>query len=361
MPSFTPFVGEFVDVLGSARKGKSRNPILATKISQLLPASGDIHGTAIIDLVPPADSHSPDRILRADGRFLRIPPTTKVKFNDSLTPDTGFATNVWIDYHGVLQVDGTVVVDTASLRRNTVKNYEDKLDKKNEYDPAAVSPDAKQSVVSKAFLGLDVKRFPPHPDGDLQERMSRLGDSLVPAYQRSLAPEDPTRLNFRFQVVDVKELNEPMALPNGIVLVPFIGLDRLKSDSELAAPLAVAIAMALEKEQVRGRSARNTLTGARAIGYGAGAFIPGVGLAGDIAAGLTQKHLNELQIEQAGRVALCLMHDAGYDIRLAPIALWLSAPKKPKPIEEIKIPARAANLYKSLGTTWQPGSLASRN
>jgi hypothetical protein len=359
-PSFHPFVGEFVEVFGSTPKGKSHAPILASRVNEVPPILGDVHGTAIIDFVPPADPSVADYIVRADGFILRIPHSAGVKFEEPLTPQPGFKTNVWISYHGGLQKDGTILVSEATLRRNTVKSYEDKLHKKKEYDPAAVSPDANQSGVSKFFTGLDVKRFPPHPDADLQSRIGRIGDTLVPAYQRALPSDEPTRLNFRFQVVDVKEFNKPLALANGIVLVPYIGLDRLKTDSEIAAPIAIAIAIALEKEQVRGRPARNTLTGTAIAGDIAGIFIPFAGLPGDIATGVAQKHLIDLQLEQAGRVALCLMHDAGYDIQSAPLSMWLSAPKSPKPIEKIKMPARAAYLFKSLGTIWQEGSPANQ-
>jgi len=358
--SFHPFVGEFVEVFGPAPKRKSGMPILATRVTELPPVLGDVHGTAIIDFVPPSEPSVPDHIVRADGFILRIPATASVKFEEPLTPQTGFATNIWINYRGVLQKDGTILVSTAALRKNTVKSYEDKLHKKKEYDPAAVSPDANQSGVSKFFLGLDVKRFPPHPDADLQARIGRIGNTLVPAFQRALPSNEPTRLDFRFQVVDVKEFNEPLALANGIVLVPYIGLDRLKTDSQIATPIAIAIAVALEKEQVRGRPARNTLTGTALAGDIAGFFIPFAGLPGDIATGIAQKHLIDLQMEQAGRVALCLMHDAGYEIQSAPLAMWLSTPKDPKPIEKIKLPARAAYLFKTLGTIWQTGSPANQ-
>lgn len=360
--SFRPFVGEFVDVVGERSKGKSAPRfILATRVTQVLPDLSAVGGTGIIDLAPNANPLLPDRVVRADGRILRIPPTAKIKFDDKLTADSAFATNVWIDYQGIPQSDATILVDKATFRKNTVKAYEEKLHKKDEYDPSAVSQDEHQSEVSKFFRGIDLKKVHPHPDADLQARISRIGENLIPAYQRALAPDDPTRLNYRFQVVDLQGYKEPFSLPNGIILIPFHGLERLKSDSELAAPMAIAIAFALEKETVRGRPARNSLTGARAAGYVAGAVIPGVGIAGDIATGVTQKHLNDLQVEQAGRVALCLMHDAGYDIQLAPIALWLGEPDEAEPIEKIKMPKRSANLYKSLGTTWRPGSLANAN
>lgn len=49
---FTPYVGEFVDLFGSAPKERSKGPILASRVSQVLPIVGDVHGTAIIDLPP---------------------------------------------------------------------------------------------------------------------------------------------------------------------------------------------------------------------------------------------------------------------------------------------------------------------
>ena len=360
--AFRPFVGEFLDVYGERSKGKSAPRLIhATRLFQIVPAANSVHGTAIIDLVPQHDAMNPDHILRTDGRFLRILATAKLKFDDQLTADTAFHTHIWIDYEATPQEDATFLVERATFRKNVVKASEEKLHKKEEYDPSAVRPDEHQSGISKLFHGLDVKKLHPHPDSDLQARIGRIGESLVPAYQRALAPDDPTRLNFRFQVVDFDGYNEPFSLPNGIVLIPFGGLDRLKSDSEIAAPIAIAIAFALEKEQVRGQPAKNKLNSAKGVGYLAGILVPGVGLAGDISTELTQNHLDNLQIEQAGRVALCLMHDAGLDLQLAPIALWLSNSEKPEPREKIKMPRTAANLYKSLGTTWKPGSLANAN
>jgi len=356
---FQPFVGEFVEVYGSRSTGKSvPRSILATRLVQVMPDLDGVHGTAIIDFVPLENPLAPDHVVRADGRFLRIPTTAKVKFEDGVAADSAFATNMWIAYKGIQQNDGTILVETATIRKNTVKEYEEQLHQKSEYDPGAVSPDEKQGTVNKLLHGIDVKKLHPHPDEILQARINKIGDRLVPAYQRALATDDPTRFSFRFQVVDLEGYHEPLALTNGIILVPFLGLDRLKSDSDLAAPLAIAMAFALEKEQVRGRATKNTLKGAAAAGYASDVLLFPVGIVGGIAAGMAQKHINDLQSEQAGRVALCLMHDAGYDIRQAPIALWLLDPNDPQPIEKARMPKRAADLYKTLGTVWQPGSLA---
>ena len=55
-------------------------------------------------------------------------------------------------------------------------------------------------------------------------------------------------------------------------------------------------------------------------------------------------------------MALTLMWDAKYDITQAPVAWWLLGAKQPKPIAEIPIPERAADLYGILGTLWRPDS-----
>jgi hypothetical protein len=61
-------------------------------------------------------------------------------------------------------------------------------------------------------------------------------------------------------------------------------------------------------------------------------------------------------LQQSGRVGLCFLHDAGYDIAQAPLAWWLLAPRKPASIDRIMMPPRAATLYIALGTTWHPAA-----
>ncbi len=355
--SFEPFVGEFVEVGGSRTKGKStQGLILGSSVTRIMPDLDAVHGTAIIDFVPPPDATGPDSIVRADGRFLRIPATAKVKFEDGLIAGSILSTNTWITYAGQKLNDGTVLVETATLCKNSVKGYESKLQTKTDYDPAAVKPNQQQGRASKWMLGFGPRKVHPHSVDVLQARITRIGESLVPEYQRSLAAEDPTRLSFRFYLVDLPELQLPIALTNGIVLVPFARLNRLHSDSELAAPLAIAIAFALEKVQIRDRTAKNTLAAAEVAGLLS--LLSPVAIAGLVVVNKSRESINDLQIEQAGRVALCLLHDAGYDIDMAPMALWLADPDEAQPIQKTRMPKRAADLYESLGTVWQPRGVA---
>ena len=60
--------------------------------------------------------------------------------------------------------------------------------------------------------------------------------------------------------------------------------------------------------------------------------------------------------EQDPREAMCLLQDAGYDMKEAPMAWWLlhSNPKKPMP--NGAMPPAAEYAYHLLGTVWR-GSL----
>jgi hypothetical protein len=66
--------------------------------------------------------------------------------------------------------------------------------------------------------------------------------------------------------------------------------------------------------------------------------------------------------DQNARVALWLMHRAGYDIYQAPLAFWLIASKKPEPIANIPIPLQTEDFYKELGLLWRnsPQTAAAR-
>ena len=94
------------------------------------------------------------------------------------------------------------------------------------------------------------------------------------------------------------------------------------------------------------------MTAANLASSAVGAFVPGVGTVTSIATYSRSESIHNDLLNQSGRVSLGLLHDAGYDITQAPIAWWLLAKNSAHDISSIPIPPRAANLYKSLGTTW---------
>jgi predicted Zn-dependent protease len=196
----------------------------------------------------------------------------------------------------------------------------------------------------------------------MQARVERIGTSLIPAFQKALAEDDPTRIDFRFQVTDDPKHGDAWSLPSGIILVPRQLVERLPEDSQLAAIIADSIAEVLEKQTLRVIPAVHKMTAVAIAGDTAGIFVPGLGLvtaAGNYKAGRVIQHHSQ---QQSGRVSLCLLHDAGYDIDQAPMA-WLAVSTKSaaNPLPK-RLPDHSSYLYGYLGTTWHtpPGNSASR-
>jgi hypothetical protein len=350
------YAGETLDAIG--RLDRTSHTLAATQIVLVPPSPACVSGIAIIDLIPPALGAEPtsDRTIRADGFLLHITAKTKLNFADPLKSISDIATNQWIQYSGVQQLDGTVLLDYAGIGPNHVNHTEDRIRARTDYDPSAVPDDSHQSGLSKAFIGVDPRKIPPYHNEDMQSRVDRIGQSLIPAYQRALLDSDPTKIHFRFQVIDDTKAHDAHTMPSGVIVVPYQVIERLQNDDQLATVLADNIAEAIEKEGLR------SLTATTVKSVASDAMTVGVILMGpaELVGGLVADHYASKAIDrtlqQSGRVGLCFLHDAGYDIAQAPLAWWLLAPRKPASIDRIMMPPRAATLYIALGTTWHPAA-----
>jgi hypothetical protein len=188
----------------------------------------------------------------------------------------------------------------------------------------------------------------------MQDRLNAIGQKLIPAYQLRLAANDPSRINFRFQLTDGKRWHYVLTLPSGITLVPHQVIERMQNDSQLAEILADAIACALEKQSYRMRIADAAITAGNVASW-AGVVVPVIALPAALAgtgSGTGQLVVIRKEEHQSGRVSLGLLKDAGYDIDQAPLAWWLLASKKPRPVTKIAMPDRAIYLYRALGEVW---------
>jgi len=172
---------------------------------------------------------------------------------------------------------------------------------------------------------------------------------LVPAYQRALAESDPTKLNFRFYLVENSPVNDAIVLSNGIMLVPKKVMDQLIEDSQLAAVLADNIAAALEKQEYRKIPIREKALGAELGAGGAGLFVPGLGLATLVTSSAANSALRRL-VQQTDRVSLELLSDSGYDVREAPIAWWKLSSKHPDELWLTEPPEKSGYLFSVLAT-----------
>ncbi len=291
-------------------------------------------------------------LIRADGYLLLLTPRTAFTSNLADSSLHGLQTNTWITYHGVRQPNGMILVDTASVKNNEIAAPEDHLLGKSKYDPEKVDPKSKQSGVSKYFLGIDPKKIAPYPDEAMQSRIERIGNSLIPAYQKALPESDKTKIVFRFQLIDEKKWHGSIGWPSGVILVPRQAVEHLPNDSQLAALLADNIAVALEKQTLRRQPSKHKMDVASIAGGVGGLFVPGLGLATDITNAKIAEAIELRNEEQSGRVSLTLLSDAGYDIQQAPLAWWRIWAKDPDKLVESPLPPRAVNLYWTLGNIW---------
>jgi hypothetical protein len=353
-PEVAPAFGQKIDVYGHVNKKKGT--VAAERLEIKPIARDDISGFAVIDAVVGTGAGAAGTAqVRADGYRILVTAGTEVSFEAPLGSMADVMTNVWIEYDAKARPDGVLVARRAKFSQNLISDKEDAMRAKSEYDPAAVPAEAKQNVVAIAVgIPPDPKKIPPWPDQEMQERLNAVGEKLVPAYQHQLAASDPSRIEFRFQLTDGKRWPLVMTLPSGIILVPHQVVERMENDSQLAEVLADAIACALEKQTYRMRLASAAVTTGALASWAE--FVPLIGgpaaLAG-IGSGTTQLVVIRKEEHQSGRVSLDLMYDAGYDVREAPMAWWLLNSRKPKPVEEIDMPDRAAYLYRIIAETWR--------
>ena len=351
-PSAPPFIGEALIVYGPLNVGSSY--FKASRIQSLRSGHHEIAGSAVIDATPAQDAtDSSSLIVRADGYRININGNTKTEWNPPLQSLADVKAGNWIRYKGKIDATGVLVAASVEIGANVIDSREEKLRAGKEYDPSAVPADARQNYL-KAVLsgGYDPKKFPPFTDAEMQARVETIGSNLVPAYQRALPDSDPTKIHFRFQVIDNNHFCglmqcDTLTLPNGIILVPHQVVERMQNDSQLATVLADSIARALEKQQYRTEGK----TKAAYASMLAAPFVPYVALGMSVGGGVITS-IERKAMEQSGRVSLALLRDAGYDINQAPMAWWLLATEKPKPLSEIEMPDRAGYLYRMLGEIW---------
>jgi hypothetical protein len=88
-------------------------------------------------------------------------------------------------------------------------------------------------------------------DRALQRKIVEIGRKLVPRAISELPDSDPYKSHFHFYVVDDRKMLNPMAYPNGFILISSQAILRLKNDDQVAATLSMAIASILQRDTQR--------------------------------------------------------------------------------------------------------------
>lgn len=358
--AFTPDdlrVGTYVELRG--QYNDETRELIATKIKVDLRQFRSLEETTVLDSKPSivqTDGNKWQGTIIADGRRLRLEPSTQVLFrlnkgeardaeaaaknkkapkppaeqdDDSdgnditvaeqsvgagpLTSVADIGPGIFMTYKGQEQIDGTVLTSQVVFVRNERTSGENDLWKNFtiKETPAIGAKPAELKVGGSKYKVL--------PNAEVQAYVERIGQSVVPAYQKELSAHDPNKIPFRFTVVMEKGFNA-IAYPNGVVVVHDEVFQVLENEAQLAAVLAHEIAHATQEHTYRQRehnkSGRRALQTVSVIAAIAGDFTLSDS-ADSLLATMAYGYGRTLE-NQADRLGLQYMTAAGYDPREAP-------------------------------------------
>jgi hypothetical protein len=353
-------VGIPIHVDGEFRDLNHNRTFVATNVhpnpTLMSAPDGQMQGRGLIYQAP---TLHPDGtgILWVDGYPLHITPRTKLLAADGspLQPDK-LRPNQWASYEAIRrsESDSTILATSITVSPNVVDDSEKKFRDKaapdfTEPDPASGTPG---EFKFGKHLALKLELL---SDPQVQAYVSKIGNSLIPQYQKELLDSDPAKINFRFYVFRQPskwkgKFPDAMSYPGGMVLIPDNVLATLDNESQLAALLSNCIAGAIEKDIYL------HLTRLKIQGYGA--------LGGDALMGFFPLEVlpiaipNEVSLanfirdmnQRASRIGLTYMLQQGYDIREAPFAWTIAANREERNPMKAGVPAptMASTLMESL-------------
>jgi hypothetical protein len=356
-------VGVFVRVTGPTNR--HTHIIAAQEISLRDDWDRKLSGIGVIDNVLEAGSQP---TFQADGYRIRIASATEVAFSGELKALRDLTPNTWLHFEGKLDKNGTLIAYKINFLPSKPARYKSVLghevnniavagddpsvsaaspapthltdtDIQEPTTSAPALPDANSASKAKTQSSNHKNRFKEVDNPALQARVQRIGVSVVPAYQKALPNDHPTKIQFRFVAVDNTKYRSEICSADGLILVPRQVVERLKNDDQLAAVLADGVAFDLQRQAARIVSTNRALLGASVASDIVGAFVPGLGLAAWATTESVHHEINIQMDEERGRIALALMSDAGYDLRQAPEAWRLLAPKHlPAKLDALKYP-----------------------
>lgn len=299
-----------------------------------------LEGFGVIDKVVAA---GPEPVFQADGYRIRILSTTETKFGHGLNALGDVGTNIWIRYRGKRNKKGELEATRAVFLKARPGKAEPAPSDALPTKPSMIDsyghvfgPHTKVRLADAGWCGLHRISM----DQALQERVRRVGMKVIPAYQKQMPDSDPSKIHFRIYVVDEPKIREDLECSEGVILVPLQVVARLSNDDQLAAVMANAMAFSLMIQAADfgtngalERSAEITDTVL---------FLTGGYLLEAAAEPVFQHEILIRLREQAGRMALAFMQDAGYDPWVAPEVWRLLGPKDlPTDLNSLKYPDRA--------------------
>jgi hypothetical protein len=292
-----------------------------------------------IGVIIRADSSTPQVAFEADGYRIRIIANTLTTFNDPLKALPDIGANTFVRYEGLLDQTGVLVATKAdfypagyhkgltSMGPRKVKQTDDykPITKDTLIDAQGHFANPHTKVRYSDAGGVCGWHLVP-ADQALQERVERIGMRLVPAYQKALPADSPSRIPFRFYAVNDDKMRTVFACAPGLVLVPKNVVKRLQNDDQLASVLADGVSLNLMRQLFTMGPLEWSQVGAEAAEALPFLSTYLAGTAAEIAIG----HEIALKLErQYARISLQLLANAEFDPRQAPEAWRLLEPKDP--------------------------------
>jgi len=340
-------IGAHVKVLGA----KAKEAVTAETVRIQDEADRKIHGFGLVDKVI---APGPEPVFRADGFLLHIEPNTEVIFAGGLKTVDDVNPGTWMRYEGKRDKAGNLIAARAEFAPG-ISGAAKAVDiSQSSMAPDAIPANAKiidsngnfedghgkvRISDSRGWCGWHRLAT----DQAMQERVRRVGMSVVPAFQRQLASNDAARIHFRFYAVDEPEIHTEFLCKEGVILVPLQLAGRLQNDDELATVLADGVAFSLQLQETKViHSAALRKSAAIAedvlVVYDPLDFV----VVDKMIVPIALRGVIERAEEQRGRMALAFMQGAGYDPWQAPEAWRLLSPKKlPTDTSHLKYPNRA--------------------
>lgn len=271
-----------------------------------------------------------ERVFRADGYTIRVPASAATSFRGDVHRLDEVGAGTWLHYKGKPDSRGVIVASSADFLSTKPGKPVEVVNGLDDYGISFSLPDFARHLDGRVKPGR-LKSWHTIPaDEALHDRLQRIGTKLIPPFQRALADNDPRKIRFQFYAVGGDDMRTFICAPRGgLIFYPRFLIERMKSDDQLAAAMAMPIAVLLQrqgigKEMREWPAIRDQLTTA-AVYAGIG-YLGGFTL--DMMGALPDRKIEVRAQEQIGRISISLVADAGYDPWQAPEAFRLLAARR---------------------------------
>jgi hypothetical protein len=268
-----------------------------------------------------------------DGRKIKLEKGAKIKgegewSKHSFSSFEDMQLGAVAKVEGIRKADGFIYANVVKTKKNDFSKNEKELRLKLSQNLA--SPFFEQENIASAknlsggVVKIGGKDFKLVESLEIQTYVNKVGFKLVPRYIKDLERNDPSKLLFRFYVVEDATPNA-FAFADGSVFIHTGLLKMLKNEAQLASVLGHEIAHATHEHTRRSFDSLSSKIPDWADKSGVFSDTSLI----KFGSGLFKNHFDREMENQADRVGLLYMYEAGYDPRESP-KVWRELSKVSK-------------------------------